>query len=160
MEPGSSLGVKVLANEDRFQRARKVFGVMPFAIKLTARDTGGQSLVLEQANAYRGGPPRHLHLEQDEWFYVVAGEYLVEIGGEPHHLSPGDAVLAPRGVPHSWALTSREGGRLLIAFFPAGQMEAFFDEATKLNGMPPHEELAQLFAAHGMKIVGPPLEVT
>lgn len=160
MEETGSRGVKVLADEDRFQRARKVFGVMPFAVKVTARDTGGKSLVIEQANAYRGGPPRHVHHDQEEWFYVIAGEYLVEVGGETHRLGPGDAVLAPRGVPHGWALASHLAGRMLIAFFPAGEMEAFFDEATKLNGMPPHEELAQLFAAHGMTITGPPLELS
>lgn len=50
--------VKVLAGQDRFERQRKVFGVMPFALKLTAQDVGEGWLILEQANAYRGGPPR------------------------------------------------------------------------------------------------------
>jgi quercetin 2,3-dioxygenase len=132
---------------------------MPFAIKLTAQDVGEGWLVLEQANAYRGGPPRHIHHDQDEWFYVIEGEYTVEIGGQPHRLGPGDSVLAPREVPHTWALTGQGAGRLLIVFQPAGRMEAFFDEATQLTQMPPYQELRALFTAHGMEIVGPPLEV-
>jgi quercetin 2,3-dioxygenase len=116
-------------------------------------------LILEQANAYRGGPPRHLHHGQDEWFYVIEGEYVVEIAGQQHCLGPGDSILAPREVPHTWALVGQGTGRMLIAFQPAGKMEAFFDEATKLPEMPPHQEVRGLFAAHGMEVVGPPLEV-
>lgn len=157
MRPTSGQGFKVAAGSDRFQEERKVFGVMPFLIKVASRDTGGGFLVIEQANAYQGGPPRHLHHAQDEWFYVIAGDYLVEVGTELHHLSAGDSVFAPRGVAHGWALAGIDAGRLLIAFQPAGTMEAFFEATAKLAGMPPHQELEQLFAAHGMKIVGPPL---
>ncbi|MER3479529.1 MAG: hypothetical protein C4327_03335 [Meiothermus sp.] len=151
--------VRVLAGQDRFARQRKVFGVMPFAIKLTAQDVGEGWLILEQANDYRGGPPRHLHHGQDEWFYVIEGEYVVEIAGQPYRLGPGDSILAPREVPHTWALVGQGAGRMLIAFQPAGKMEAFFDEATKLSQMPPYQEVRELFATHGMEVVGPPLEV-
>ena len=151
--------IRVAADEDRFGRARKVFGVMPFAVKVSGVDTGGSLLVIEQANDYRGGPPRHVHHAQEEWFYVVSGRYRVEVGGVAHDLRPGDAVLAPRGVPHTWALVADGPGRMLIAFTPAGEMEAFFDRATQLPGVPPHQEVAALFAAHGMRIEGPPLDV-
>ena len=123
-------GIPVRARHDRFGHVRKVFGVMPFAVKVAS---------------------------QDEWFYVVSGTYVVEVGGELHHLAPGDAVLAPRGVPHGWALDGTEPGRMLIAFQPAGTMEAFFDTASQLPGMPSPEAAAPLFEAHGMTIVGPPL---
>jgi hypothetical protein len=36
-------------------------------------------------------------------------------------------------------------------------MEAFFDAASALPGMPTPDEAAPLFEAHGMAIVGPPL---
>ncbi|MBX3144227.1 MAG: cupin domain-containing protein [Trueperaceae bacterium] len=142
---------------DRFQLDRKVFGVMPFTVKVAAADTGGELLVIEQANAFPGGPPRHQHHEQDEWFYVVAGKYSIEVAGEMHHLGPGDSILAPRGVPHGWALDGSEPGRLLIAFQPAGRMEEFFAATADMVGMPTPAELAPLFEAHGMTVVGPPL---
>lgn len=150
-------GVKIRAGEDRFERERKVFGVMPFSVKVSASDTGGHLLVIEQHNAYPGGPPRHVHHDQEEWFYAVEGRYVVEVAGVEHELGPGDSVLAPRGVAHTWALVGEEKGRLLIAFQPAGTMETFFDEACDLNGMPSPEALAPLFEVHGMKVVGPPL---
>lgn len=156
MSSTEALGIHVAAGRDRFARDRKVFGVMAFGVKVSGSDTGGNLLVIEQANHYRGGPPRHLHLDQDEWFYVVEGAYVVEVAGVPHRLGPGDAILAPRGIPHGWALV--EGpGRMVIAFQPAGSMEAFFDAASSLPGMPPHDEARSLFAAHGMRIEGPPL---
>lgn len=152
--------VMVPAGEDRFERHRAVFGVMPFAVKVSGGDTGGAALVIEQANGYRGGPPRHVHAEQEEWFYVVQGEYIVEVGGVSHRLGAGDAILAPRGVPHSWALVGHTPGRMVIAFFPAGKMEEFFDAATELPGQPSPEVAGPLFAAHGMVVAGPPLDVS
>jgi hypothetical protein len=40
-------------------------------------------------------------------------------------------------------------------FTPAGKMEAFFREVTKANAMPPQD--AELWRAHGMELLGPPL---
>ena len=100
-----------------------------------------------------------MHEAQDEWFYVVAGRYLVEVDGLLHRLGPGDSVLAPRGLPHTWALEGDEAGRLLIAFQPAGSMEEFFAATSGMGGMPSPDVLAPLFAEHGMTVVGPPLRV-
>lgn len=151
--------IVVRAGSDRFGRERRVFGVMPFTVKVTTADSGGGLFVLEQSNAYLGGPARHVHLAQDEWFYVIAGQYVVEVAGTLHPLGPGDGLLAPRGVPHSWALTANTPGRMLVAFSPAGQMEAFFDEACGFDGAGRSADMAALFARHGMRLVGPPLEL-
>lgn len=101
MDASRVAGLFVPARRDRFGQQRKVFGVMPFTVKLAASDTGGRLLIIEQDNAYPGGPPRHVHHAQEEWFYVVHGNYVIEVGGETHRVGPGDSVLAPRGVPHS-----------------------------------------------------------
>lgn len=150
--------VRVPAGQDRLKRERKVFGTLPITCKVSSQDTGGRLLIVEQNNKEKGGPPRHLHYQQEEWFYVIRGEYLVEIGGEKHRLEPGDSILAPRNIPHTWAYIGEVKGALLITFQPAGKMEAFFTEATKLAGLPPQAELAALFAAHEMRLTGPPLK--
>jgi uncharacterized cupin superfamily protein len=36
----------------------------------------------------------------DEWFYVVEGEYVAQVGDERFTLSNGDSLLAP-GAPRS-----------------------------------------------------------
>src|SRR5712691_4728613 len=55
-----------------------------------------------------------------------------------------------------WAFTGRGTGRLLIAFTPAGRIEAFFREITKANAMPPQDPA--LWRAYGMELVGPPVD--
>ena len=116
-------------------------------------------MVIENTNDSKGGPPRHLHHEQEEWFYVVEGEYVAEVGDERHRLGPGDSVFAPRGTPHVWARVGEGTGRMLVAFRPAGEMEAFFDAMSQVKGPPSREELQGLFRSHGMEVAGPPLEV-
>jgi len=127
--------------------------------KVSSSDTDGDLFVIENTNDSRGGPPRHLHHEQEEWFYVVEGEYVAEIGGERYRLVPGDSLFAPRRVPHVWAHVGGGTGRLLIAFRPAGEMEAFFDAMSHLKEAASREELQQLFRSHGMEVTGPPLVV-
>lgn len=67
-------------------------------------------------------------------------------------------LLAPRRVAHAWALEGEEPCRLLIAFQPAGQMEAFFAATRSMTGLPPPNEIAPLFEAqlehHGPAATG------
>jgi len=73
--------------------------------KVLTRETNGDLFIMENRNMVRGGPPRHIHYEQEEWFYFVEGshEVLMEVGKTKLRLKPGDSVLAPRNVPHVWA---------------------------------------------------------
>jgi len=66
-------------------------------------------------------------------------------------------LLAPRRIPHVWAFVGEGQGRVLVAFFPAGKMEAFFREVTRENAMPPQDPA--LWRAYGMELLGPPLPV-
>ena len=91
----------VAAGQDRFDEQRGL-GISSIAFKVCPSDADGL-LILENTFHARGGPPRHVHRDQDEWFYAVEGEFLIEIGDERLRLSPGNSVLAPRQVPHVWA---------------------------------------------------------
>ena len=117
----------------------------------------GSLLILENTFHAKGGPARHLHQDQDEWFYAAEGEFIVEVGQEKFTLKTGDSLFAQRRVPHVWAYVGDARGRMLITFTPAGQMEAFFREVTKANAMPPQDPA--LWRAHGMELLGPPLAV-
>lgn len=149
----------VPAGDDRYQEHRTVFGTRSVDIKVSPSDTHGGLFVIEITDHTKGGPPRHLHHEQEEWFYVVESEYVVEIGEERLRLGPGDSVLAPRGIPHAWAHDAEGTGRQIIVFQPAGKMESFFGELAKAGDSPDREVLRELFRSHGMEVVGPPLEV-
>ena len=146
---------KVLAGQDRFGKARQI-GVSSTTFKIAGTDTAGGLFVIEQANSVKGGPPRHLHHEQDEIWYVLAGDYVVEIGSERHQLKPGDCILGPRRVPHTWAFVGDSPGRLLIAFTPAGKMQENFERDRKAGE---YRSDAEVFRAYGMELVGPPLQI-
>lgn len=153
--PNIPSGLRVAANEDVFGEHRGL-GVSKITFKVTPIDSN-DILIIENTFHEKGGPARHLHYDQEEWFYAVGGEFLIEVGDEQFKLGPGDSLLAPRKVPHVWAFTGGNRGRMLIAFMPAGKMEAFFREVTEANAMPPlHPEL---WHSHGMELLGPPLKV-
>ena len=145
----------VPAGEDRFGEYRGL-GISSIAFKVTPQNSDGL-LILENTFQAKGGPARHLHYEQDEWFYVAEGEFVLEVGEKQYRLKAGDSILAPRMVPHVWAYTGSGQGRILIAFLPAGKMEAFFREVTQANAMPPQNP--EVWRAHGMELLGPPLAV-
>ena len=143
------------AGAGRFGEQRGL-GISVIAFKVVPQESSGL-LVLENTFHAPGGPARHLHYDQDEWFYALEGEFIVEVGAQRFTLQPGDSLLAPRQVPHVWAYVGDTRGRMLIAFMPAGKMEAFFREVTKANAMPPQDPA--LWRAHGMELLGPPLAV-
>jgi mannose-6-phosphate isomerase-like protein (cupin superfamily) len=145
----------VAAGEDQFGEVRSL-GLSTITFKMVPKDSTGL-LIIENTFRAKGGPARHLHYEQDEWFYAVEGEFIIEVGSERFRLNPGDSVLAPRNMPHVWAFVGEQVGRMLITFMPAGKMESFFREVTKANAMPPQEPA--LWQAHGMALLGPPLAI-
>jgi mannose-6-phosphate isomerase-like protein (cupin superfamily) len=149
----------VPSGRNRFEEEMMIWGVIPLQIKVSTADTAGSLFVFEHANMGKGGPPRHFHYEQDEWFHAVKGEFAFEVGEERFTLRPGDSLFAPRMVPHVWAYVGDDPGTLLLAVQPAGSLEAFFLKSSKMAKPPSPEEAEQQFAAHGMKVVGPPLNV-
>jgi|SRR5579859_2333617 len=124
--------------------------------KVLTRETSGALFIMENRDMVRGGPPRHIHYEQEEWFYFVEGsdEVVMEVGEKKLRLKPGDSVLAPRNVAHVWAYLGRQPGRMLFAFTPAARIEGFFEEASKPDAK---VNDPSRFERHGMKLVGPPL---
>lgn len=149
-------GFHIARGEDRFGEPRGL-GIGTLTFKVTTADSHGALLVCEIAHHEKGGPPRHLHHSQDEWFHVVEGEYVIEIGGELSRLTPGDAAFGPRGVSHGWAHVGDGLGRITFVAAPAGRLEAFFLEITKANAMAPQDPA--FWSPYDMTLVGPPLEL-
>jgi len=156
-------GFVLAAEDDRFGAAVTLRGE-PVTCKVSAADTNGAMCVFEFTG--RGCGPRHLHRDQDEWVYVVDGEFECLVGETRVRVGAGGSVFIPRGVSHAWESPAPEPGRVINVFQPAGTMEEFFREVGTYNGGPPIHEalgvegLARLFDAHGMKLLGPPLSWT
>jgi mannose-6-phosphate isomerase-like protein (cupin superfamily) len=159
--PPSGAGARVPAGTDRFKSVLTLPGGDLLFVKVSTADTRGAFFLTEQPLSRKWtGPPRHFHQEQDEWFYCLAGEYVIEVGGTRSPLLPGDSLLVPRRVPHAFALVGDGGGRLLVGFTPAGRMEEFFRELEKRGeyfGTGSAADRARARSYYGIENVGPPL---
>jgi quercetin dioxygenase-like cupin family protein len=154
-------GFKVGSGEARFGTHYKMKGVTLniLDIKISGKDTENDISVFEQTGLTpNGGPPLHIHPSQDEWFYVIEGDYIFQCGDEKFNLKPGDTIFLPRNVQHAFAqLTDK--GKMIVSYLPAGKMEDFFAVTDKWTSPPTKEEITKIFAEHDMKVVGPPLKI-
>ena len=154
-------GFKVSSGEARFGTHYKMKGVTLniLDIKISGKDTDNDFAVFEQTGLTpKGGPPLHIHHNQDEWFYVVDGEYLFKVGDDKYTLKQGDTIFLPRKVPHAFIQLTKKG-KMIVSYLPAGKMEDFFAVTDKWTSSPTADEIKKVFADHDMLVVGPPLNV-
>ncbi len=111
---------RVQEGQDRFNERIPIGAKSSIDRKVSAKDTGGSWSMFEAHWRLNGGPPLHVHHGEDEWFYAIEGEYVVQVGDERFRLRPGDSLLAPRKVPHTYAHLGDGQGRMLFAYQPAG----------------------------------------
>jgi mannose-6-phosphate isomerase-like protein (cupin superfamily) len=69
--------------------------------------------------------PLHVHEREDEYFFILEGEHVFQIGEETFQVGPGGFVAAPRGIPHAQRRVVPGVGRQLVLTVPAG-FEGFF----------------------------------
>jgi quercetin dioxygenase-like cupin family protein len=125
--------------------------------------------ILEHRAPSGDSPPLHVHRTEDEIFHILDGRFRFRVGGEERWAGPGETLLAPNGIPHTYRVESREGGRWLTAT-AHGDFERFVRAmgrpAERLElpvpaGPPPPEAAAALAAIalqYEIEIVGPPLQ--
>jgi quercetin dioxygenase-like cupin family protein len=138
-------------------------------IRVSASDGQDGISILEHLVPYGFSPPLHLHRTEDEVFHVLEGEFRVKIKDQEHRLGPGDMLLAPKGVPHTYRVESAQGARGL-AITARGDFERFVravsrpaerPELPPPAGPPSADAVQALKAAaakHGIELVGPPLQ--
>jgi mannose-6-phosphate isomerase-like protein (cupin superfamily) len=124
--------------------------------------------VMETLAPHGDSPPLHVHKTEDEVFHLLEGELRMRAGDTELKLGAGETILAPKGVPHTYRVESREGARWLV-ITRRGDFERFVRalsrpaEQPRLptpHGPPTPEQADALAAAareHGLELVGPPL---
>lgn len=70
-----------------------------FVFLRSARGPGGRFAFRWTLAPGKTGPGEHVHPETES-FRIVSGTLRIWIDGAPRDLGPGDAIDAPRGVPH------------------------------------------------------------
>lgn len=155
--PGKAF--KINAGEGRLHGHIQLKGVNTniLDVKISGKDTNGDLAIFEQTSLSQGkGTPLHVHLHQDEVFYVLEGAYYFQVGEEKFNLTVGDSIFLPRQVPHAWAQRSASG-KMTVILQPAGKLEDFFVTMSSLDHTPGQAEMAKIFEDNDMKVVGPPL---
>ena len=121
---------------------------------LATRDqTGGALGLFRQTIAPKSGPPTHIHQAEDEFFYVVKGEFKVKLGDRIMSVPAQSVVFVPRGTPHSFQNIGTEPGVLLVGVTPGG-FERMFKERQGVDA----ETNRAIMKKHNMEEVGPPFE--
>ena len=131
---------------------------------VTGAESGGAYFATEAFVPPGGGPPLHVHRNEDEWFYVTEGELTFWVGGQVIVAGAGSFVYGPRDIPHTFAVSS-DTARFLLVTEPAGFdgfVRTLSEPATELVIPPPATEppdveaMTRLAAEYGVEILGPP----
>lgn len=117
------------------------------SVLATAAATDGAFSVLLSHAPPGDGAPLHVHSEESESFFVLAGIYRIWCGDDTFEATTHDFVYLPRGVAHAWQVVSKMAGRKLIFAVPGG-IEDFFDDM--VTGASPEE----LTHRHGVQFLG------
>ncbi|WP_461088334.1 cupin domain-containing protein [Spirosoma gilvum] len=151
-------GFMVGAGKDRFDKPITLLQGDTFFTKISTQDTNGDLFVFESTRLKEGGPSHHYHFNQDEWWYVLQGEFLIKVGETTYHAKAGDSVFGPRMVPHSFAKVGEGEAKLLMIFQPAGRMEEYFKKVSEgATKDLTEEQRIRLNEEFGVKQVGPPI---
>jgi mannose-6-phosphate isomerase-like protein (cupin superfamily) len=132
-------------------------------IKTAGAHTRGALTVVEFLNPAGFAPPVHRHLAEDEAFYVLDGHAQFRCGEQTFDAGPGDFVLLPVSLPHTFLVGPDQPLRALQITTPAG-FEAFAAEvgqpaaALRLPDPGPIDPAALGHAAgrHAVEVLGPP----
>jgi quercetin dioxygenase-like cupin family protein len=128
--------------------------------KLTSEDSAGALTAFELSVLPQSGPYLHVHHREDEWYYVLSGEFLFKAGGVEHNLPAGASIWLPRGIPHVWANTSASEARLILVCQPGG-FEKFFEEMSlemaKVDSSSAQNKMKEVMGKYGVELLGPPL---
>ncbi|WP_413666688.1 cupin domain-containing protein [Mucilaginibacter sp. Mucisp86] len=77
-------GFKTDASADCFQKPISLFDGDTFYTKVSTRDTDGDLYIYESSCVKKGGPNLHVHPDQDEWWYILEGEFVIKVGDKIH----------------------------------------------------------------------------
>lgn len=124
----------------------------PVEILISSEETGGSSTTFTQVSPPGGGPPPHSHLNEDESFYVLQGEYEFFLNGDRRRLTAGAAIHASRGSIHTFRNIGATEGKLLVVTVPGG-FEKYLEKISPLSIPQDMEPLIEISTRYGISFV-------
>lgn len=133
-----------------------------------SNDQAGDGVSLLESWAPHGdSPPLHVHHREDELFFVLEGTFLFRVGDGQVTRKAGEALLIPKGVPHTYRVESDLGRWLVVTtkgdferLVRATGRPATTDGLPDRGGHPTPEAAAALAEAalqQHIEVMGPPL---
>jgi glyoxylase I family protein len=124
-------------------------------------------LVMELIVPPGGSPPRHVHEDLNDAFFLLDGEVVLSVGEETTVARPGTYAVIPTGSEHTFRVTSATPARMLLvhdddSFLRMVQAGGARADEHRLPSPGEHnlesDRLIQLVDDHDSHVVGPPLE--
>ncbi|WP_246797275.1 cupin domain-containing protein [Burkholderia perseverans] len=114
---------KIVVSPKQENKVIRVLDTVDITIRMSRKATGGRFAIFEECVPPGYGVPFHLHKNEDEMFYIVEGKYQIWCDKQTLIAEPGDTVLLPRNVPHSFYNAGDTVSKTINTYLPGG-----FDE--------------------------------
>jgi quercetin dioxygenase-like cupin family protein len=101
--------------------------------------------------------PPHIHPTQDEFIYMLEGEFELVMDGKAALARPGDLVRMPMGIPHAIFNKSDRVAKCLFWVSPTRRLFELFWAIHNMAEQTPAEVVA-LSAQHEVDFLPPPDE--
>jgi quercetin dioxygenase-like cupin family protein len=127
--------------------------------KARGEETGGALTLFESVVPPGDGPPLHVHVDDDEFMYVLEGTLRFRLGDSERQAPAGSFVFIPKGLAHTWQNAGDTDARFLAGFALAALgMERFFERTGEAADEVRGPDAFRQFADDaGMQVLGPPL---
>jgi len=124
-------------------------------VKASAAETDGLCTVWEgRVGPGMVGAGPHYHRERDEFFYILEGELVLQLGEETHVARAGTFAFVPRETIHGFHNASAASATLLVMHHPAG-FERYLEEIQHLAARQGSKEERAALAARFDMIPSP-----
>lgn len=134
-----------------------------FTVKVADKDSEGRFALVESLAFQSTEPPLHVHRNEDEAWYVLAGKTTFYVGDEVLEASEGSFVFALRGIPHTFTVDIEPTRVLVFASFAGFERFALELGQPAVSDAPPPglavpgpEVLGPVAERFGIEVVGPP----
>ena len=133
------------------------FRALGTTYKVLSKSVSGSAAIVEHTVEPKSiGAPMHKHTHEDEISYVLEGELSVTQNGVVQTARPGEYIVKPRGIFHTFWNAGDERTRFIEIITP-GNFESYFAEMAPflLPGQPPQiDKIRETAAKYGL-IVDP-----
>jgi quercetin dioxygenase-like cupin family protein len=133
------------------------FRALGTTYKVLSKSVNGSAAIVEHTLEPKSiGAPMHKHTHEDEISYVLEGELSVIQNGDVQTAGPGQYIVKPRGIFHTFWNAGNERIRFIEVITP-GNFEYYFAELAPFleAGKPPQMDKVRATGAKYGLIVDP-----